>query len=83
MMKKVYRFHEQGVIPGIVGSFPAGSTVTIDLDTMTVLEIIPGFIGELQEEETLPASPLESLSSLPHESSSIESAPVQPFIEQE
>lgn len=41
MTPKIYHFHELGTIPGIPGIFHAGLRVTVDLDTMTVIDRQP------------------------------------------
>jgi hypothetical protein len=52
----IYQFYEPGSIPGVPGSFPAGSRVTVDPETWAVLEVTPGFIGEYAPVEQPPPS---------------------------
>lgn len=38
-MIQVYTFHEPGSIPGIAGTFSAGSIVQVDIDTLRVCDV--------------------------------------------
>lgn len=47
-----YQFHVAGFIPGVPGTWPAGSRITIDEDTKEVLSVWPEPTESVKEEHT-------------------------------